>query len=165
MYSRLQCPSHSPDAGERGFSLTEMLVVIGLAGLILTLTVGPMLGAYHRQQARGVTRQARSLVRLAHIKALKEKVPHRVVFHDASASMSNTIELQRKQGGSFVTLSGHVYTAPHGVEILGSGSTDSIDAVEAGTRGSCDAGKIYTRGLDQRIRTVVIDPSCHTREL
>ena len=157
--------SFKSNLDERGFGLVEALITLGLAALVLTLAGASMWGAHQRQQARWGTRLTRSLVGLAYMKSLKEKVPHRLVFHDAGSDAPNTIELQRDQGGSFVTLAGHVYTAPRGVEILGGGSTDSIDAVEVGTRGSCDAGKIYTRGRDQRIRVVAIDPGCHTREL
>ena len=160
----LQTPSRRRRAGERGISLTETLVVVGLASVMLTLTGASMWGSYYKQQASAVTRQARSLVAVARMKALKEKVAHRVVFHDSGATTPNTIELQRNQGGSFVTLSDHVYRAPEGVEILGSGFTNSVDSVVAGTRGSCDSGTLYVQGRDHTVRVVTIGGSCHTAE-
>ena len=106
--------------------------------------------------------QARGLVRVAHMKSLKEKVEHRVVFHDESATMANTIELQIDQSGTFVTLSDHVYPAPEGVKILGGGSTNSMDSLTAGTRGSCDAGRLYVEATDGTVFMLTIDTRCHT---
>lgn len=149
---------------QRGAGLLELLAVVALAGLVAAVAAPSLWQAYQRQQNRAVATQAVQAVRYARVMALKEKVRHRVVFHDASAATANTVEVQREQSGSFVTVVGHVYTAPDGVSILGSGSTDSVDSVTVGTRGECDAGDVFIRGRGESLEVVSIGASCHTSQ-
>ena len=75
---------------------------------------------------------------------------------------TNTIEVQRQQSGSFVTIPGYSYSAPDGVNILDGGSTNSTDSTIVGTRGECQAGKLFIQGRDN-LEVVTIGTSCHLR--
>lgn len=112
-----------------------------------------------------VRMEAVQALRYARLMALKEKTPYRVVFHDASAASANTIEVQRQQSGTFVAVTGQLYSAPDGVFILGSGSTDSVNSVTVGTRGECNPGKVFIKGDYGAMETVSIRASCHIAKL
>ena len=148
-------------ARQRGAGFAELLVVLTLAGLVLAIASPALRNGYQRQKVHAVVNQTVQVIRYVHLLALKEKVPHRVVFHDASDTPANTIEVQRQQSGSFVTIPGHVYPAPEGVTILGSGSTDSIDNVIVEPRGGCQAGKVFIQG-PLSLGVVSIKSTCHT---
>ena len=148
-------------ARQRGAGFAELLVVLAVAGLVLIIASPALRNGYQRQKVRAVASETVQVIRYVHLLALKEKVPHRVVFHDVSDTPANTIEVQRQQAGSFVTIPGHVYPAPSGVVILGSGSTDSIDSVIVGPRGECQAGRVFIQG-PMSLDVVSIKSTCHT---
>ncbi len=148
-------------ARQRGFSLLELLATLAVAGLVVAIAAPGLLKGYQRQKARVAATEIVRVMRYTRLLALKEKVPHRVVFHDVSDSPANTIEVQRQQSGSFVTIPGHVYPAPSGVSILNSGSTDSIDSVIVGSRGECQSGQVFIEGY-MILEVVSIEPTCHT---
>ena len=148
-------------ARQRGGGFLELLVVLAVAGLILAIAGPALRSGYQRQKVRAVASKTVQVIRYVRLLALKEKVPHRVVFHDVSDTPANTIEVQRQQSGSFVTIPGHVYPAPEGVTILGSGSTDSIDNVIVEPRGGCQAGKVFIQG-PLSLGVVSIKSTCHT---
>ena len=147
-------------ASQAGVGLLELLAVLALAGIVLAMASPALMEGLQRQKTRAVASEAVQVVRYAHMMALKEKVRHRVVFHDAFGSPRNTIQVQREQSGTFVTVEGHVYEAPNGVTILGSGDTDSVDSVVIGTRGECEAGKVFIQG-HEIIEVVSIETTCY----
>ena len=148
-------------ARQRGTGFLEMLVVLAVAGLVLAIASPALRNGYQRQKVRAVAAETVQVIRYVHLLALKEKVPYRVVFHDVSDTPANTIEVQRQQSGSFVTIPGHVYTAPHGVVILDGGSTDSIDSMVVGSRGECQPGQVFIQG-PMSLEVVSIESTCHT---
>ena len=146
---------------QRGAGMMELLVALAVAGLVLAIAGPALWEGYQRQKVHSVSTEAAQVIRYVRLLALKEKVPHRVVFHDMSGTPANTIEVQRQQSGSFITIPGHVYRAPAGVSILGSGSTDSIDGVIVGPRGECQAGRVFIQG-PMSLDVVSIKSTCHT---
>ena len=148
-------------ARQRGAGFVELLVVLALAGLVLAIASPALREGYQRQKVRAVATETVHVIGYVRLLALKEKVPHRVVFHDVSGSPANTIEVQRQQAGLFVTIPGHVYPAPSGVSILDSAPTDSIDSVIVGPRGVCQAGQVFIQG-PLSLEVVSIGASCHT---
>ncbi len=148
-------------ARQRGVSLPELLAALAIAVVVIAIGTPGLLNSYKRQKAAVVASETVQVMRYARLLALKEKVPHRVVFHDVYGSPANTIEVQREQSGSFVTIPGHIYPAPKGVSILGSGSTDSIDSVIVGSRGECETGKVFIEG-HMILEVVSIEATCHT---
>ena len=148
-------------ARQRGTGFLELLVVLAVAGLVLAIASPALRNGYQRQKVRAVAAETVQVIRYVHLLALKEKVPYRVVFHDVSDTPANTIEVQRQQSGTFVTIPGHVYPAPKGVVILSSGSTDSIDSVIVGSRGECQAGTVFIQG-QFILEVVTIGSTCHT---
>ena len=106
--------------------------------------------------------EARSVVRLAYIQALKEKLEYRVVFNDESATPPNTVFLQFDNAGTWTTVPNQVYTAPSGVRILGSGSTNSMNSMTADSRGRCSSGSVFIQAQDGSMFTLAIDSQCHT---
>ena len=148
-------------ARQRGAGFVELLVILAVAGLVLAIASPALLDGYQRQKARVVATETVQVMRYVRLLALKQKVPHRVVFHDMSDTPANTIEVQRQQFGSFVTIPGHVYPAPSGVLILDGGSTDSVDSVIVGPRGECQAGQVFIQG-PVSLELVSIKSSCHT---
>ena len=148
-------------ARQRGAGFVELLVVLAVAGLVLAIAGPALRNGYQRQKVRAAAAETVQVIRYVHLLALKEKVPHRVVFHDVSDTPANTIEVQRLQSGSFVTIPGHVYPAPSGISILDGGSTDSIDSVVVGPRGECQAGQVFIQG-PMSLEVVSIASTCHT---
>ncbi len=151
----------APKARQRGAGFLELVVVLAIFGFVLAIASPALQNGYQRQKARAVAAETIQVIRYVQLLALKEKVPHRVVFHDVSDTPANTIEVQRQQSGSFVTIPGHVYPAPKGVVILGGGSTDSIDSVIVGPRGGCEAGQVFIQG-PVSVEVVSIQSTCHT---
>lgn len=149
-------------ASERGFGLLELMAVVAVSGVLVAMSSQALWESYQRGKTRAVAPEAVQVIQYARLKALKEKVRYRVVFHDESASTANTIEVQRQQSGSFVTISGQTYTALAGVSILGSGSTNSVNSVVVGTRGECQPGSVYLQGHHETMEVVSIQVSCHS---
>lgn len=150
---------------QSGVGLIELLTVMVLGSVLLAVAMPAFWSYYQEQRLHTATSQTRNLVRYARMKALKEKVPHRILFHDENAVTPNTIEVQNNEGGPFVTLPQHVYPLPAGVKILGSGPTDSMDSVTAGRRGECNSGKVFIQGHNGTLEVTSIEPTCHTKVL
>ena len=133
-------------------------------GLIIILSVSlPAFDKYYRrQQVDSAAGMIESMVQRARMSALKQKIVHRVVFHDENAATPNTVELQRKVGGSFSTIPGQVLSVPGAVRILGTGPMNSLDDVTVSGRGECSPGNVYVSDGAERTRVVAIASTCFT---
>lgn len=145
---------------QNGTTLLETLAVLAIAGTLLTISVPSLLRIYRNHQLDSASSSLRGVVRHARIKALKEKIDHRVVFHDKGAITPNRADLERKQGGGYVTLASYAYSLPEGVKILGGTPTDSMDAMNVTRRGRCDSGSVFLEGHDGAIQAISIKTSC-----
>jgi len=143
-----------------GFSLTELLVVLVLLAVILVVSLPLFKDFYLRAKVSSSAAMVESMVQQARMSALKEKNRYRVVVHDENATTPNTLELQREQSGSFVTIAGEVHTVPEAVRILGSSPTDSMNDVIVNGRGECSAGRVYVVADGVDIGVVTIAATC-----
>lgn len=152
----------APSVPERaaGFSLTELLVVVGLLTLILIVSMPAFRDFYLRAKVSSSAAMVESLVQQARMSALKEKNSYRVLVHDENAATPNTLELQREQSGSFVTVAGEVHTVPEAVRILGSTPTDSMNDVTVNGRGECTSGKVFVVADGVDVGVVTIAATC-----
>lgn len=152
----------APRAQERaaGFSLTELLVVVGLLTLILIVSMPAFKDFYLRAKVSSSEAMVASLVQQARMSALKEKNSYRVLVHDENATTPNTLELQREQSGSFVTVAGEVHAVPEAVRILGGSPTDSMDDVTVNGRGECSSGKVFVVADGVDVGVVTIAATC-----
>lgn len=66
--------------GSRGFTLVELIVVIGLMGLLSTISIGGYFAASRGMAARGVVQDTASLIRQAMQTCLIDQVPTAVLF-------------------------------------------------------------------------------------
>jgi Tfp pilus assembly protein PilE len=152
----------APGARERaaGYSLTELMVVVGLLTLVLAVSVPLFHNFYSRTRVSSSAAMVQSLVQKARMSALKEKNRFRVVVHDENATTPNTLELQREQSGSFVTVAGETHTVPEGVRILGTSPSDSMDNVTVTGRGECSSGSVYVYADGVDVGVVTIAATC-----
>jgi prepilin-type N-terminal cleavage/methylation domain-containing protein len=150
--------------GNRGFTLTELLVVMGIVALAAAATIPALDSFYRRHQLNAAATEFQALVLRARISALKEKVSYRLVLHDENASASNQFELQKAQSGSWVALDDGSHAVPDTVAILGSGSTDSVDSVTVNGRGVCTVGKVFLESERGDQHVVKLDSTCYTNE-
>ncbi len=151
---------------QRGVGMIELLVVMLLGGILLTVTIPAFWNFYRKHQLQTATGEIRILVHYVRLKTLKEKVSHRILFHDENAATPNSYEIQSNESGSFVTLPHHVYSLPEGVNILGSGPTNSMDILSVGGRGACNSGKVFVQADHAGLLEVIsIEPTCHTSVL
>jgi len=149
-------PTRSALARASGFTLAELLVIVGLLTVILIVSLPALKQFFLRAQVASSAAMVESMVQQARMSALKEKNRYRVVLHDENAATPNTLELQREQSGSFVTVSGEVRVVPQAVRILGVSPTDSMDDVTVTGRGECSSGKVYLAadGVDMGVVTI-----------
>ena len=140
----------------RGFTVTELVVVVGIIAVIAVAAAPVLRRAYVRQQVKVSASQVQSLVQRARMSAVKEKVSYRLVVHDEDAAVPNRLELQRKQGASFATL--HTYTLPAAVRLLGS----SLSSMTVSSLGTCSSGNVYVQAADYAYEAVSIKPTCLT---
>lgn len=68
------------DNGRRGFTLVELIVVVGLMGLLATISIGGYFAAARGMAARGVVQDTTSLIRQAMQTCLIDQVPTAVLF-------------------------------------------------------------------------------------
>ncbi len=66
--------------GARGFTLVELIVVVGLMGLLATISIGGYFAASRGMAARGVVQNTASLIRQAMQTCLIDQVPTAVLF-------------------------------------------------------------------------------------
>ena len=152
----------APSARERaaGYSLTELMVVVALLTLVLAVSLPLFKDFYSRTRVSSSAAMVQSLVQQARMSALKEKNRFRVVVHDENAATPNTLELQREQSGSFVTVAGEVHTVTEGVRILGASPSDSMDNVTVTGRGECSSGSVYVYADGVDVGVVTIAATC-----
>jgi len=152
----------APSARRRaaGFSLTELLVVVGLLTMMLVVSLPLFKDFYLRTQVSSSASMVASMVQQARMSALKEKNRYRVVLHDENAATPNTLELQREQSGSFVTVAGETHSVPEAVRILGGSPTDSMDNVTVNGRGECSSGNVFVVADGVDVGVVTIAATC-----
>ena len=151
---------------QRGVGMLELLVVMVLGSILLAVTIPAFWNFYRKHQLQTATGDIRILVQYARLKTLKEKVSHRILFHDENGATPNSYEIQSNESGPFVTLPHHVYSLPEGVNILGSGLTNSMDILGVGRRGACNSGKVFVQAQGGTLLEVIsIEPTCHTSVL
>ena len=146
--------------------MLELLVVLVLGSILLAVTIPAFWNFYQNHKLHAATGEIRILVQYARLKTLKEKVSHRILFHDEDADTPNRYEIQSNESGLFLTLPQHVYSLPEGVRILGSGLTDSMDILGVGSRGACNSGKVFVQAQGGALLEVIsIESTCHTSVL
>ena len=150
---------------DAGYSVTELVIVAALILLILGVSLPALYRVYLGHQTDTAAVMVQSMIHRARISALKEKRAYRVVLRDENDSPPNTIELQRDNGGSFVTVSGEVHAVPGSVRILGSLPTDSLDVVTVNSRGQCNTGSVFVTSHGRAHGEVVIARTCFTESL
>ena len=68
---------------ERGYSLIELVVVVAIAGVVVTLAIPTFRTTMHHFSVTGTARKLVSDLRLAQGLAVKENTPHQIVFDTA----------------------------------------------------------------------------------
>jgi len=149
-------------AGLHGYSTLELLLVLGLLALIVAVSLPALHRFYLQNQVSSTTTTIEAIFLRARMSALKEKIAYRVLVHDENATTPNTLELQRNEGGSFVTLAGAVPIVPRAIRILGSGSTNSLDSMTVNSRGECTPGNVYATVDGADVGGVEIASTCFT---
>jgi Tfp pilus assembly protein FimT len=147
---------------QRGFSMTELLVVGLLTALILTVTLPDLKRFYLQHQVDSASAMVRTTAQRARMSALKERNAYRVLLHDENSATPNTIEVQQDQGGTFVTVSGEVHALNEAIRILGANPTDSMNSITVNRRGECTSGRVYVATDGADMRTVTIASTCFT---
>ena len=146
--------------GSRGYSLTEFLIIAALIVAVLSIGLPAFGRFYKRHQRAAAGEMVQTLVQRARMSALKEKRSYRVLIHDEDDSPANTIELQRVEGGSFVTVSGEVHPVPGAIRVLGALPTDSMDSVTVNGRGECTSGNVFLTAAAEDVAIVTISTIC-----
>jgi len=153
-------PADKNGVAQSGTTLLETLAVLAIAGLLVSLTLPSMLGAYRRQQLSSTSSSVRGIVQHTRLKALKEKIDHRILIHDEDAITPNRIDVEELQAGTYVAIDDLSYQLPEEVKILGSAPMDSLDTTEVTRRGHCNSGSLYLQDLEGNMRVVEIKTSC-----
>jgi prepilin-type N-terminal cleavage/methylation domain-containing protein len=147
---------------QHGFSALELLAVVGIMALMLAVSLPGLTRYYAGYQISSAATMIESMIQQARMGALKEKNTYRVVVRDEHAATPNTIELQRREGGLFVTVPGEVRAVPGAVRILGTIPTDSVNSVTVNTRGECTTGTVYVSAEPLDSGVVTIASTCFT---
>ncbi len=134
---------HIPSSRSRGFTLLEILLVLGLM-LILALFAYPTLIRYlHKSKLVSVARQATSLMSLSRFEAVKRNRPVRVEALFASDQMIAFADMN--SNGTFDEGTDYLvnrFTLP--VDVRFWGPADSApEGTDAGSNFSADADKVW----------------------
>ena len=152
-------PSTGARPVPRGFTVTELTIVVAIIA-VSTLATAPLARrAYMQHQANAAVNQVQSLVQKARMSAIKEKVSYRLVVHNENATVPNILEIQRKQGNSFLTQD--TYDLPESVQLL----SGSVGSLTVSSQGTCSTGNVYVQASDGAYKTVSIKSTCLTEKL
>jgi Tfp pilus assembly protein FimT len=108
---------------EKGFSLVEALVILGLIGAIVAITMPFLYRFVQSWKSDTAAAELAVNIRFARNAAVKQKLKYKVVINE---DPTNTYHIEKETGyntGSFTTLNSMSYTLPSRVKILTS-STD-----------------------------------------
>ena len=79
---------------ERGYTLFEVLIVIGLIGIVSAISVPVFMESNARNALWTGAEQVGATIRSARFKAISQNTPHRVVFNCPNANELRTIAFQ-----------------------------------------------------------------------
>jgi prepilin-type N-terminal cleavage/methylation domain-containing protein len=79
---------------ERGYTLFEVLIVVGLIGIVSAISVPVFIESNARNSLWTGAEQVGATIRSARFKAISQNTPHRVVFNCPNANELRTIAFQ-----------------------------------------------------------------------
>lgn len=163
------CATGRPGASRRrGFTVTELMVVMVIMTLLASLAVPSFVGSLREERLRTGGRIVVSLVQLARSRAIGEAVYTRVDFDRER----NTITLSRLADpratrAEWVEMNdtlGRPRTMPTGISIRyvgteqATGMRQALDAIECRPDGSADAAYIVLQGYENELLVIAVDP-------
>jgi type II secretory pathway pseudopilin PulG len=157
IFSQAQCLHVSsrmnPGIRERGFTLLEAIIVVGLIAIIVAVTLPQLTKVLINQRIETSAHRISTSLRFARMSEVKRKIPYQVVINSESASNPNTYALQYKPGASWEIYPDAETHVEGSLTILDS-SLDSVifDARGAATMaGGTNIGLKGTNGAEYRI--------------
>ncbi len=108
---------------EKGVTLIELVVVFVIIAIMAVLLAPNVGGWLPRYRLRSATRDMVSIMRIAQMKAVSNKIQYQVNFNAADIGATNGYALRYNNGASWVT-DGAVQTFPAGILVNIAGLTD-----------------------------------------
>ncbi|MCI0412805.1 GspH/FimT family pseudopilin [bacterium] len=142
---------------ERGFSLLEALLIIGLIAIIAAVSLPAFYNTFQKYRVQSAARQVEMNLRFARLAAVKKKTMHQVLFRNTSGSPPNTyvMMMDSDKNGAFdedIEIVKNIDTSlPEGLTIL-SGGINSVTYNARGAATLAGGTTVRIRGTEDTYR-------------